>query len=206
MNLETYISFIISASILILIPGPTVVTIISNSISQGTKRTLLTIFGASLAHTIFIAFVAFGLESILTSTLSYFELIRWVGVIILVSLGVKKLFDKPIKNSFPIIKTDRSNLVSGFVVTITNPKSILFYGVFFPSFLSASSDVLEQYTLLGTTFVLLFWFYSILYSIFAFRLIRYLKAESNLTLINRIGGSGLILAGALLAVVRTSTK
>lgn len=206
MNLETYISFIISASILILIPGPTVITIISNSISQGTKRTLLTIFGASLAHTIFIAFIAFGMESFLTSTLSYFEIIRWVGVTILVSLGIKKLFDKPKKNSFPSVKTDRSNLASGFIVTITNPKSILFYGVFFPSFLSTSTGVFEQYTLLGSTFVVLFWFYSVLYSVFAFRLIRYLKAESNLLVINRIGGSGLILAGALLAVVRTSTK
>ncbi|MEQ8424111.1 MAG: LysE family translocator, partial [Cyclobacteriaceae bacterium] len=126
MHLEVYLSFVFAATILIIIPGPTLLTIVSHTIRYGTKRATHSILGASLAHLLFVIIVAFGINKLLLLSIEYFLIIKWIGVLYLLFLGLRQFFVTPKSQMLSLPKKGQSSLfLQGFFVTITNPKSIL---------------------------------------------------------------------------------
>ncbi len=208
MTPEVFISFLLASTLLIIIPGPTVITIMSHSIADGNCQSLKTILGATLAHSIYIGITSFGINEIIMLSLKYFIIIKWIGVTYLVYSGLKKILIAkknallPAESSLKK-KKGGSYFLQGFAVTISNPKAIVFYGVFFPPFLNPTASLLPQYLILGITFITVFIALSVLSAYFASKLSGFL-ASKNKWLVDRVSGLMMILAGCILATVKSS--
>lgn len=204
MDFEVLLSFIITSTILILIPGPVVITIVSDSISHGTRKSLLSISGAAIAHTSFIIITALGMSKILMHSLELFLLIKWIGVSYLILTGFAKLIKSKNQEIERKIQKRKSALfLKGFLVTISNPKAIIFYAAFFPPFLNPAKAIPQQYLVLGTTFIVLFLILSYLTVRFASLLSEKLTQQKQV-LTDRISGIMMVIAGVVLASIKTS--
>jgi homoserine/homoserine lactone efflux protein len=136
MPLELYIGFVITSSVLILIPGPNVSLIVANSIAYGTRYGLLTVAGPSSAIALQLALTALGLTATLGVLAGWFEWIRWIGVGYLLYLGVRQWTAAPVDltRMKPQPRSFQAIALRGFAISFTNPKTLLFYGAFFPQF------------------------------------------------------------------------
>lgn len=157
MDLSLYLAFVAATTVLMLIPGPNVALIVANSMAHGTRAGLTTVAGTSAAMIPQLVLTVLGMSAALSTLATWFETLRWLGVGYLVYLGVQQwrapavdLLATP-----PQPKSPRAIFVRGFLVSLTNPKTLLFYGAFFPQFVSAGKDAGAQLALLALTFVAL---------------------------------------------------
>jgi homoserine/homoserine lactone efflux protein len=154
MHLELYLGFVLAAVILILIPGPNVSLIVANSIAYGTRYGLLTVAGTSSAIVVQLTLTALGLTATLGMLAGWFEWVRWVGVIYLLFLGVRQWRAAPVDltRTRPQPRSFQALVMRGFLISLTNPKTLLFYGAFFPQFLSPDAPIAPQVAWLSLTF------------------------------------------------------
>ena len=211
MTLDIYLSFVVAATILIIIPGPTVLTILSHGLSHGATRTLKTIAGAALAHLFYISITAVGVNEILMMSLKYFIIIKWLGIAYLTFIGLQKILRPqplmPRKDRKAGKQKLRPLFFQGFIVTFSNPKTILFYAAFFPPFLNVNAPLTPQYSILGSTFLGLFFAFSMITAITAHHGARWLMKKGNYaSLMEKVSGGMMIGAGILLASIKSTSK
>ena len=157
MPIHLYLAFVGATAVLMAIPGPNVAIIVGGSLAQGPRAGLATVAGTSAAMVVQLALVALGLASALGALGAWFGEIRWVGVAYLVWLAVRAwrapsedLTKAPARSGSPWRLVRR-----GFLVSLTNPKTLFFYGAFFPQFLSPAAPLGPQLALLAATFLAL---------------------------------------------------
>jgi homoserine/homoserine lactone efflux protein len=204
MSPHLYFAFVLATTVLMLIPGPNVAFIVGNSVGHGSRYGLLTVAGTSSAMVLQLALTVAGLTTILGTLGNWFEWIRWIGVAYLIYLGVRQWFAEPTNltktESRPRQISKRSVFVRGFLVSLTNPKTLLFYGAFFPQFVTSEGKQDGQVILLAVTFLLIAIVIDSTWAILAGRARGVLAANGRIR--NRISGSLLISAGVGLALVR----
>jgi len=202
MQLDLYLGFVLASTILILIPGPNVSLIVANSIAYGTRYGLLTVAGTSSAIVVQLALTSLGLTATLGVLAGWFEWIRWVGVAYLLFLGIRQWRAAPVDltRTPPQPRSFRSIALRGFLISLTNPKTLLFYGAFFPQFISIDRPLGPQVALLCATFLALAAGLDGLWAILAGRARGLLAARARLR--NRLSGGLLIGAGVGLALAR----
>jgi homoserine/homoserine lactone efflux protein len=202
MTLELYLPFLAATIILMLIPGPNVALITANSVAHGTRYGLMTVIGTSAAGIIQLAIAAVGMTSVLTVLSEWFEWLRWIGVAYLVWLGVTTWRAAPVDLTKipPQARSVRTILTRGFLVSMTNPKTLLFYGAFLPQFISPAAPVAPQLALLCATILVTAALVDSGWAVLAGRARGLLAARGRLR--NRLTGGLLILAGAGLAAAR----
>lgn len=156
MDTTLYISFLFVSAGFIVVPGPNVLLIVATSISCGRWRGLQTVMGTTTAMAIQLLVAAVGtawLASLLAESFVWF---KWVGVAYLFFLGCRHVL--------AVRKTDAHDTVRvsgtgsywrGFVVSLINPKTILFFGAFLPQFVSGNFPVAPQIAALSVSFLLL---------------------------------------------------
>ena len=137
---ELYAAFILATAVLILIPGPIVTLVIANSLKHGMRTGVLTVVGANTGTTVMLTAGALGLSTVLAVAADIFEWVRWAGVAYLVYLGVKewRLVFKTDPEAVRQIAADtkpKGVFWHGFIVAITNPKTVFFFVAFFPQFI-----------------------------------------------------------------------
>jgi len=154
MHSELYLGFIVASTILILVPGPNVSLIVANSIAHGTRYGLLTVTGTSSAIVVQLALTALGLSATLGTLAGWFEWIRWIGVAYLLYLGIRQWTAAPVDltRTPPQPRSFRAIALRGFLISLTNPKTLLFYSAFFPQFVAADAPIAPQVALLSLTF------------------------------------------------------
>jgi threonine/homoserine/homoserine lactone efflux protein len=152
--MHLYLGFILATTILILIPGPNVSLIVANSIAHGTRYGLLTVIGTSSAIIVQLTLTALGLSATLGALAGWFEWIRWIGVAYLLYLGIRQWTAAPIDltRTQPQPRSFQAIALRGFLISLTNPKTLLFYGAFFPQFLSPDAPIAPQVIVLSLTF------------------------------------------------------
>jgi threonine/homoserine/homoserine lactone efflux protein len=157
MPVSLYLGFVVASVVLILIPGPNVSLIVANSIAYGTRYGLLTVVGTSSAIVMQRALVALGLTATLDILAGWFEWIRWIGVAYLLYLGFRQWTATPIDLTRirPQPRSFRAIALRGFLISLTNPKTLLFYGAFFPQFLSPEAPIVPQVVLLSFSFLVI---------------------------------------------------
>jgi threonine/homoserine/homoserine lactone efflux protein len=155
MHLSLYLGFVVAAAVLILIPGPNVSLIVANAIAYGTRYGLLTVAGTSSAIAVQLVLVALGLTATLDILAGWFEWIRWIGVAYLLYVGIRQWTAAPVDltRTRPQPRSFRAIAIRGFLISLTNPKTLLFYGAFFPQFLSPEAPIVPQVVLLSLTFL-----------------------------------------------------
>jgi threonine/homoserine/homoserine lactone efflux protein len=157
IDLPLYLGFIAATSLLILIPGPNVSLIVANSLAHGTRYGLLTVAGTTAAILVQLALTVCGMTAVLESLAGWFEIIRWAGVAYLIVLGIRAWRAAPLVlgDSAPQPRAIRTIALKGFLISLTNPKTLLFYGAFFPQFVASDRPVGPQLALLSVTFVVI---------------------------------------------------
>jgi homoserine/homoserine lactone efflux protein len=197
-----YLAFVLATTVLILIPGPNVSLIVANSIAYGTRFGLLTVAGTSTAMLPQLALTALGMTAVLGALATWFEWLRWLGVAYLIWLGVRQWRAPPVDltRTRPQPRSTRAIVVRGFLVSLTNPKTLLFYGAFFPQFISLDRPLGPQVALLCATFVVIATLLDGGWALLAGRARGVLAARPRLR--NRLSGGMLIGAGVGLALAR----
>jgi homoserine/homoserine lactone efflux protein len=200
MHLELYLGFVLATTILILIPGPNVSLIMANSIAHGTRYGLLTVIGTSSAIIVQLALTVLGLSATLGMLAAWFEWVRWIGVAYLLYLGIRqwRAPSVDLTRTRPQPRSVRAIALRGFLISLTNPKTLLFYGAFFPQFLSPDAPFAPQVAVLSVTFFVIAAGLDSVWALLAGRLRGLLAIRG--TLRNRLSGGFLIGAGIGLAL------
>ena len=155
MSPELYLAFVAAAVALIAIPGPNVALIVANSVAYGSRFGLVTVAGTSAAMIPQLVLTVLGMTGALTLMSHLFEWVRWAGVAYLIYLGIEAwrapLVD--LTKIEPEPRSARSIFARGFFVSLTNPKTLLFYSAFFPQFVTPGDHIGTQLALLSVTFL-----------------------------------------------------
>lgn len=203
MPLDLYLGFVAASALLILMPGPVVALIVSNSVGGGLRAGLTTVAGSTAAAFIHVCFVCAGLASLLALLGSAFFWIKWLGAAYLFYLGVRALMARPQAldaDGAGLRKSPARTFVEAFLVGISNPKALMFFAAFFPLFLTATQPVLPQLLIMSATYLAVAAALDSLWALAASRARPLLIRAGRWT--NRVNGGVLVLAAASLAVSR----
>jgi len=207
MSLQIWVAYAAACAIVLVVPGPTILTVIGYSLSQQHReRRMLVpalVAGVTLGDSTALVLSLLGLGAVLAASAFAFTLVKWIGGLYLIALGVKTLrsgvrldLDRPA----PQVATARLFL-NTYAVTALNPKGIIFFVAFLPAFVRQDGNVGLQLWILALTFVVLATINATLYALFAGSARRLLRSANAQRWFNGVGGSLLVSAGlwALLA-------
>jgi threonine/homoserine/homoserine lactone efflux protein len=204
MPIELWFAFVVASAILLVIPGPTILTVISYSVAHGQRANLPLVAGVALGDCTALALSLLGLGALLATSALWFTIVKLVGGLYLLYLGFKLLTAKIPVDDMPAPITPHSRwrlFLNTYLVTALNPKGIVFFVAFLPQFINHQANVKLQLWILAVTFVVMAIINSSVYSFFAASARRLLASASARRYFNRVGGSLLSAAGvwALLA-------
>ncbi len=197
-------AFLLAVTALMLIPGPNVALIVSNSLAHGSRQGMLTALATSSASVVQLLLVSIGMASAVSQLGHWFVLLRWAGVAYLVLIGIQQWRAPPpvlAQPGQPTRLSVRSIFAKAATVSVLNPKTLLFYAAFFPQFLAADRPVAPQLAVLAAIYLLLAIIIDCLWALGAGQFRTLLGARSRL--FNRVSGGVLIGAGLGLALDRS---
>jgi len=152
MSIEVYLAYLLTCILITIIPGPTVTLIIANSLTHGTRAGLLNVAGTQLGLLIMLGVLLVGLSSVIATMGVWFDWVRIAGAIYLVWLGWKLLRANSGFGEVGTTPKPRGGFfLQGFLVLMSNPKALLWFGAFIPQFVDPTSNYVGQIVLLGLT-------------------------------------------------------
>ncbi len=202
MFTETWVAFAIASSILLLIPGPTVMVVISFALANGKASSWATVPGAVLGDFTAMTISLLGAGAILAASATLFTALKLVGALYLIWLGFQLWRAEPEeKKSVGQSRTTtrRRMFWNTCLVTALNPKSIVFFIAFVPQFINPEAQLLYQFVVLEVTFLVLAAMSLIVWAALAGQARAGFQQPAALRVINRIGGSFLMAAGLVTA-------
>jgi threonine/homoserine/homoserine lactone efflux protein len=208
MNIESFIPFVLATILILIIPGPTIILVISQAVTHGRTSVIPLVGGVLLGDFTAMTLSLLGVGALLSASAVLFSIFKWVGALYLLYLGVQLWRSNPNKQS---VQGTAKNISpwslfrSSFIVTALNPKSIAFFVAFLPQFIDPLKPALSQFTLLGGTFLFLAVLNAALYALFAGQLRQQIKKKRVRKWFNRCGGSALIGAAIITASVQKSS-
>ena len=202
ISFELFLAFVAATAILMVIPGPNVALIVANSMAHGTRYGLLTVAATSSAVVVHLTLTVVGATALLSFLAASFDWLRWLGVAYLIYLGIAawRAPATDLAETRPQERSVRLIYARGFLVGLTNPKTLMFYGAFFPQFITPGPDAGRQLLLLAVTFLAVAVVLDSAWAILAGRLRALLVAQARLR--NRVTGGLLVGAGVGLALAR----
>jgi threonine/homoserine/homoserine lactone efflux protein len=203
MSLNVYLAFIAACIALALLPGPVVTLLIANGLRHGTRAALINILGVQTGMVIALSILAIGLASLMATMGYWFDWVRFAGAAYLVWLGVK-LIRSPaqgLSDDAPPPPPRGGFFLQGFLIAMSNPKLLLFFGAFIPQFMDMSKDHFSQVVLLGITFMVIAGLTDAAYALLAGRA-RSFFSKRRTRLMSRISGGFMIGGGVWLALTR----
>src|SRR5829696_5437608 len=193
MSLELYAAYLVACLIVVLVPGPTVTLILANSIRHGTRAGLLNVLGTQ---------VGLGLTSLMEAAGHWFDWLRLAGAAYLIWLGWKMIRSSRADSKAMTPTRPRGGfLTQGVLVALSNPKTLIFFGAFFPQFIDPARDHGLQILIMGLTAMLVAAVSDSVYALAAGRAGRALSAK-RVRLLSRVSGGVLIGGGLWLAFSR----
>ncbi len=206
MNPELWLAFVAASTALLLIPGPTVLLVLSYALSKGRSVAVASATGVALGDLIAMTASLLGLGALVLASATLFSVLKWIGAVYLVWLGIKLLRSAP-SEGMATIETGRDVTAKGVfthaaAVTALNPKSIAFFIAFVPQFLRPADPLGPQFAILIITFVGLAWINALAYALLADRLRQMIARPGVITALTRFGGVALIGMGMATAILR----
>jgi threonine/homoserine/homoserine lactone efflux protein len=192
----------------VVIPGPTVILVISQAITHGRKAVMPLTAGVALGDFVAMTLSLLGLGAILAASAALFAVLKYIGAGYLIFIGVKYWRAQDQAGEFAAGAAASSNPVlfrRAFIVTALNPKSIIFFIAFLPQFIRPATPVMPQLLILGATFLCLATVNAALYATFAGRLCDILQGAKARRWLKRCGGSVMVGAGLFTAAMQRST-
>ncbi|GAA4126692.1 LysE family translocator [Aminobacter aganoensis] len=202
MSFELYAAYVVACIVIVLIPGPTVTLIIASSIRHGTRAGLANVAGTQLGVAVMIAIVGIGLNQMIETMGHWFEWVRLLGAAYLIWLGIQMFRSSGRLEADGSPKRPRGGFfLQGFLVAISNPKTLIFFGAFIPQFIDPTANYAQQIVIMGITAMVFAALSDSTYAVAAGRAGRFLSAR-RLKLMTRISGTFLVGGGVWLAFSR----
>ena len=206
MPLDLWLAFVAASTALLLIPGPTVLLVLSYALSKGRPVALASAAGVAMGDLVAMTASLLGLGALVLASATLFTALKWVGAAYLVWLGIKLLRSAP-SEGLTAKTAGREVTASGVfthaaVVTALNPKSIAFFIAFVPQFLKPELPLGPQFVILIGTFVGLAAVNALAYALLADRLRESIGRPGIISGLTRMGGATLVGMGIATAVLR----
>jgi threonine/homoserine/homoserine lactone efflux protein len=202
MSIEHWLAFSAASAILLAIPGPTVLLVISYALGHERRTAFATVAGVALGDFTAMTASMLGLGALLAASAAIFTILKWIGAAYLIYLGIK-LWRAPVAvgadsgtTASPAERPFRI-FAHTYLVTALNPKSIIFFVAFLPQFLDASRSVPLQLAIFEATFLILAIANASLYALLAGMARGQIRRPRIQRIVNRTGGSLMIGAGVL---------
>lgn len=205
MAIETWAAFAAASAILLLIPGPTILLVVSYALGQGWRTALPMAVGVALGDFTAMTLSMLGIGALLMASATVFTVLKWIGAAYLVYLGIKlfraggSLDAAPRTDATPPLKM----MGHAWLVTALNPKSITFFVAFLPQFIDRGGDFLTQMVIFEATFLALAFANAFGYALIASRARRLVKNDRAVRIFNRTGGTLLVGAGIATVAMRS---
>ncbi|MNF39535.1 Homoserine/homoserine lactone efflux protein [compost metagenome] len=201
MSLETWLLFSSAALIVILIPGPLSLLMVSNSLNYGLRRSLPAFLGGVSASICLLSASALGLGALLLASEKLFSALKIIGALYLFYLAWQSWLEsrqaaRPANaEEQPVNPSFRAMFWKAFGLGASNPKDILFFAAFLPQFLSAERPLLTQLLVMIATWAVLDLGCKLFYGLSARGAARYLRSGKGHVWFNRtsaalFGGAG----------------
>jgi len=204
MSVENWAAFAAASAILLMIPGPTVLLVVSYALGQGWRTALPMALGVALGDFTAMTLSMLGVGALLAASAAVFTTLKIVGAAYLVYLGIKlfraggTLRAEPRADSVPSLKM----IAHAWLVTALNPKSITFFVAFLPQFLDRHSPFMTQMVVFEATFLALAFLNALGYAVAASRARAIGRNERAIRIFNRTGGTLLVGAGIATVAMR----
>ena len=199
------LDFILYLQIIIFLfitPGTPRIVIISYSMNYGVSKCVWSALGDVTANLIQATLVIFVIGSFFSENSKILNAFKWIGIIYLLYLAydIYKSRPKSISNEGEIKKSNLSFFRDGFLVAGTSPKAWMFFPFIFPQFIDFNSNLLAQFVILITTYIVLDFLSLIGYAMLAQKLIKWITA--NPKTINTISASVLVIIAGIIVVTQ----
>lgn len=206
MDLSLWLTFVSATVFLLIIPGPTVVLVLTYALTQGRRVALASAGGVALGDFIAMSTSLLGLGALVLASATAFTALKWVGAAYLVWMGIGMIRSAGTVRGIDIEGAPQLSAGAVFrnatVVTALNPKSIVFFIAFVPQFIRPDAPLMPQFAILIATFVGLAALNVLIYALLADRLRATIRRPAVLAWMTRIGGAVLIGMGVLTATLR----
>jgi homoserine/homoserine lactone efflux protein len=209
MSFDLWIAFAVSAAVIIAMPGPTTLLIAGIALSAGTRAAAAAVLGVITGDIAAITLAFAGAGALLAAAPVLFEALRWVGAGYLLWLGLRLWRTSPRTGSARLetaaapaaTGSSLPTFVRGVLVTLLNPKGLMFFAAFMPQFLDRTQPMPPQMLILGTTHVGIALAVLAVYVRLAQRIGRILDRPGATGAAGRIGACLLIAAAILVASI-----
>ena len=208
MSLELWLAFSAATIVLLIIPGPTILTVVSYSVTHGKKAKLPLIAAVALGDSTALMLSVLGLGALLQTSATWFTVIKWAGGLYLIYMGIKLLRSRVSANKLDTPDAPESQwrlFANTWLVTALNPKGIIFFVAFLPQFIQSEQPLAPQMWILSITFVVLATVNAAAYATFAGTATRVLHSERAQHRFNLTGGFLLTAAGLWALTARPSS-
>lgn len=201
MSIETYAVYLLACIVIVVVPGPTVTLVIANSLKHGTRAGLLNVAGTQVGLAVMIGVVGLGLASLIQTMGHWFDWLRLAGAAYLVWMGWQMIRSGGNANGHASAPPRGGFVMQGALVALSNPKTLIFFGAFFPQFIDPARDHGLQIAIMGVTAMAVAALSDSAYALVSGRAGRALSAK-RVRLLSRLSGAFLIGGGAWLALSR----
>ena len=187
-------------------PGPAVVYIVTNSALYGWRKAIFASFG-NIVGLLFLGIISItGLSAILTASKLIFDILKYVGALYLVYLGLKMILDNKINSLLKDAdqevpnKTSLKVFINALGIAISNPKAIVFLTALFPQFINTNLEIIPQFSILIG--ILMFFSFTFLtsYAIMASLARKWFFVRNRIGIVNKAGGFVFVGFGVLMAL------
>lgn len=208
MTLEAWLAFTAASAVLLVIPGPTVLLVVSYALGRGRRAASPMAVSVALGDVTAMTLSMLGVGALLAASAVVFTALKWCGAAYLVYLGIKlwRAGDAP----EPARRSDRASTARmvghAWIVTALNPKSIVFFVAFLPQFLDPGADVWTQLLVFEATFLVLAFANACGYVVVASQAHGAVRDPRVVRTVNRVGGGLLVGAGVATVAGRAGTN
>ncbi|MBL4757119.1 MAG: LysE family translocator [Rhizobiales bacterium] len=206
MSFEIWLTFTFASIVVTLIPGPSVLLVISQALTKGTSAAMACIAGDLFGTVILILLSLLGVGALLAASAVLFQIVKWGGVFYLAYLGYRQILDA---RNESYVTTEEQQILSswqsfwaGSITAILNPKAIIFYMAFLAQFIDPTTDIVVQMVILTTTSTIVVAVLLAGYALLAVRAGATFRSRSARQRIGYTGGSIMIGGSALMAATR----
>ncbi len=207
MTLDVWLAYVVACIVILVIPGPTILAVLSYSLSEGSRVRVPAILAVAAGDATALALSIVGLGALLAHSSFWFQVVKWVGGLYLLYLGASMIYAAVRSESkLAIDKPQSSKKVfrNIYLATVFNPKGILFFIAFLPQFTSPGENLNWQLWILALTFVVLATVNAAVYAFFAEKARRVLSGCKAQRSFNLSGGTLLTAAGVWALTTRTA--
>lgn len=206
MSLDTWIAYTIACVVLTMIPGPSVMLVIAQSLTRGRTAAAMCIFGDVVGSILLVGLSFAGVGAILAASAVLFQIVKWAGVLYLAWLGISQIIEA--RREAPELAGHQEqgsswgSFWAGAVTAVLNPKAIVFYMAFLAQFIDPAGDMPLQLALLTVTSSVVVMVLLAGYALIAERARLFFRSQLARRRMGYAGGAFMIGGSTVMAVTR----